>query len=324
MEKVLLTGGAGFIGSFLSEKLLALNYQVVCIDNLITGQIKNIEHLSSNKNFIFMEADAIDKKTYQQPAISKTPFKYILHFASPAGPNPGSTKSYMRYPIETYLINSIATHYLLELAEKDKAKFIFASTSEIYGDPKEHPQKETYFGYVNPVGPRSCYDESKRFGEMAVAAFSRKKNLSYNIIRIFNTYGPRMNPDDGRAIPLFINQALKNQDLTIYGNGEQTRSFCYVDDLVKGILMIMKNGHPNEVYNLGNPEEITIKEIADKILKFTGSGAKIAFTEKLEDDPQKRCPNINKIKAHLGWRPETALEQGLLKTIAYFKQTTHH
>jgi dTDP-glucose 4,6-dehydratase len=317
-SSILITGGVGFIGSHLCEKFLKLKYKVVCVDNLVTGQKKNINHLFSNQNFNFIKADVSKKSNY--PLFSNA-YSHIFHFASPAGPNPNSPLSYYQLPIKTYLVNSIATHYLLQLAKKTKARFIFASSSEVYGDPKEHPQKETYLGYVNPIGPRSCYDESKRFGEMATVTFGKKFNLKTKIIRIFNTYGPRMNPLDGRAIPLFITQALKNKPITVYGTGKQTRSFCYIDDLVNGIIKIAEQEKNHQVYNLGNPDEIGINQLVSKILKLTDSSSKIVHENRLRDDPKKRCPDINRVKNELNWQPKISLEKGLLNTIKYFKNS---
>lgn len=319
MKKVLLSGGAGFIGSHLAEKLLKIGYKVICVDNLLTGKKENIKHLFKNKNFKFIRADIAKFKTYKLPTLNNQTFNLILHFASPAGANPYSPLSYYQLPIKTYLVNSLGTHYLLQLCKKIKAEFIFASTSEVYGDPLQHPQKETYFGNVNPLGLRSCYDESKRFGEMATMVFKRKYKLKTKIIRIFNTYGPRMNLDDGRVIPFFINQALKNQPLIIFGSGKQTRSFCYIDDLIDGIIKIIKRGNDGEVYNLGNPQEITIKRLAEKIILLTNSQSKIIYKDKLEDDPQRRLPDINNVKKTTGWQPKINLEEGLKKTIKWFK-----
>lgn len=316
---VLIAGGAGFIGSHLCGQYLDKGFKVICLDNLITGQKKNIEHLQSNPDFKFIKADASQKSTYVLLAKTHS-LDYILHFASPAGPNPDSPKSYLKYPVQTYLVNSIATHYLIELAEKNKARFIFASSSEVYGNPLKHPQSEDYFGNVNPVGPRACYDESKRFGEMVSITYGRKNKVNAKIIRIFNTYGPRMNPDDGRVIPQFILQALKNQPLTVYGRGDQTRSFCFIDDLVKGILLIQQKAKPFSIYNLGNDQEITILELARLIKNITNSSSKIVFKPLPLDDPEKRKPDLNKIKKDLHWQPVTALKQGLIKTIAYFKE----
>jgi len=320
---IIITGGAGFIGSYLCEHYLNKKYQVFCVDNLITGQKNNIAHLLKNKNFKFLQAD-ITKQATIKKIESLTTDRHspitILHFASPAGPHPTSPKSYLQLPVKTYLVNSYATHLLLKLAKDIKADFVFASTSEVYGDPKEHPQKESYFGYVNPIGPRSCYDESKRFGEMATITYSEKHHLKSKIIRIFNTYGPRMNPEDGRAIPLFISQALKNQTVTIFGDGNQTRSFCYIDDLVSGIAKIVEKGRPGEVYNLGNPDEITINQTVKKIISLINSSSDIVHKDKLKDDPQRRCPDIAKIKKQTGWHPKISFETGLKKTIKYFSE----
>lgn len=318
-KTVLISGGAGFIGSHLCEEFLNKNFKVICLDNLITGQECNIRHLLKNPNFQFILADISDKKTYQQSTINNQQFNFILHFASPAGPNPNSPKSYLKYPIETYLVNSFGTHYLLELAKKFKAEFIFASTSEVYGDPKVHPQKENYWGNVNPLGPRACYDESKRFGEMATSTYGKKNNLKTKIIRIFNTYGPKMNPKDGRVIPQFIIQALKGQPLTIYGKGQQTRSFCYIDDLVKGIMLIIEKAKPGSIFNLGNNQEIQISYLANLIKKLTNSNSKIVYKTLPLDDPEKRKPDLNKIKKELSWQPVINIKEGLKKTINWFK-----
>ena len=317
MKTVLIAGGAVFIGSHLCKKFIDLDYKVICVDNLITGQKKNINHLFKKPNFKFIKADLTKKKDY---SLLNDQYSLILHFASPAGANPHSPLSYYQLPIETYLINSIGTHYLLELAKKTKAEFLFASTSEIYGNPLEHPQKETYFGNTNPIGPRSCYDESKRFGEMATTTYGKKYNLNTKIVRIFNTYGPRMNPKDGRAIPLFITQALENKPINIYGTGKQTRSFCYIDDLINGVIKIIHQGESGEAYNLGTPEEITINQALEKILSLTKSKSEIVHQKKLKDDPQKRCPDINKAREKLDWQPKVSLEKGLLKTIEYFRR----
>jgi len=321
-KRIIITGGAGFIGSHLCEKFLKDRCSVVCVDNLITGQKKNINHLLKNQNFHFLQADITQKKTIKKIlAISRQPsaINYILHFASPAGPNPHSPLSYYQMPIKTYLVNSLATHRLLRLAQKIKAGFLFASTSEIYGSPLEHPQKETYFGNTNPVGPRACYDESKRFGEMAAMTFAKKYQLPAKIIRIFNTYGPRMNPQDGRAIPTFITRALTNQPITIFGSGRQTRSFCYISDLVEGIMKVVEKGQNGQVYNLGSPEEVTINKTAELIIKLTNSRSKLKHQTGLQDDPQKRCPDISKAKKELGWQPVINFEKGLKKTISWFK-----
>lgn len=321
-QSVLITGGAGFIGSHLCEEFIKKKFKVVCVDNLITGQKKNIKHLLDNPNFKFINADVSKYSTIKKLSSiishQSLAINHILHFASPAGPNPNSPKSYLKYPIETYLVNSIGTHYLLKLAKKIKAEFIFASTSEVYGDPKEHPQKETYFGNVNPIGPRSCYDISKRFGEMATMTFGKKNKLNAKIVRIFNTYGSRMNPDDGRVIPQFILQSLNNRPITIYGKGKQTRSFCYIDDLIKGIMLIINKGKKGEVYNLGSSKEIQIIALAKMIKKLTDSSSKLEFKSLPIDDPKKRKPDLGKIKKAVNWRPEILLGQGLQKTIKYF------
>ena len=319
---VLITRGTGFIGSHLCEEFIKKEFKVICVDNLITGQKKNIQHLLDNPNFQFINADVSKYSTIKKLSSiinhQSLVINYILHFASPAGPNPNSPKSYIQYPVKTYLVNSIGTHYLLELARKNKAEFIFASTSEVYGDPKQHPQKETYFGNVNPIGPRSCYDESKRFGEMAVATFSKKYKLKAKIIRIFNTYGPKMNPDDGRAIPQFILQALNNKPITIYGRGEQTRSFCFIDDLIKGIILIINKANAGEVFNLGSNKEIQIITLAKMIKKLTNSSSRLEFKPLPTDDPKKRKPDLEKIKKAVNWKPEILIGQGLQKTIKYF------
>lgn len=317
MKSVLITGGAGFIGSHLCDEFIRRNFRVVCVDNLITGRQENISHFLKNPNFKFVKADVSDKSTYHLQ-FTTCNFSHILHFASPAGPNPNAPKSYLKYPVKTYLANSIGTHYLLELAKKTKAEFLFASTSEVYGNPEQHPQKETYFGNVNPIGLRSCYDESKRFGEMATITFGKKYQLKTKIVRIFNTYGPRMNPDDGRVIPQFILQALANKPITIYGDGQQTRSFCHIDDLIKGIILILNKAEPYEVFNLGSNREIKITDLAKLIKKLTNSSSKFIFKPLPPDDPEKRKPDLSKTKNLLGWQPEVPLEKGLKKTIGYF------
>ncbi len=318
-QTYLITGGAGFIGSFVCERLLADGHRVICVDNFLTGQRKNIRHLLTNPNFTLIEADVTQPFSNKRQATSDK-IDYILHLASPAGPNPQSPKSYHALPVETYLVNSIGTHYLLELAKKHNAVFLFASTSEIYGDPEIHPQPETYWGRVNPIGPRAIYDESKRLGEAICAAWSRKFGVQTRIARIFNTYGPRMNPDDGRAIPLFIQSAINNQQLTIHGDGHQTRSFCYVDDQTDGLLKLLHSDINAEPVNIGNPTELTIKELADTIIRLTGSKSAIQYNKLPEDDPQRRRPDITKAKKLLGWEPKVDLEKGLLKTIAYFRK----
>jgi len=319
-QTYLITGGAGFIGSFICEKLLAENNRVICVDNFITGQQKNIEHLLPNPNFTLIEADV----TKSDWPLSLSPYplalNFILHLASPAGPNPTSPKSYHALPIETYLANSVGTHYLLELAKKHNAVFLFASTSEIYGDPEIHPQPETYWGHVNPIGPRAIYDESKRLGEAICSTWSRKFGVQTRIARIFNTYGPRMNPDDGRAIPLFIQLAITHQPLTIHGEGHQTRSFCYVDDQVDGLLRLLRSDLNADPINIGNPTELTIKQLVETIIQATNSNSVIKYGKLPEDDPERRRPDISKAKELLNWSPKIQLEEGLKKTIEYFKK----
>lgn len=320
MNTYLVAGGGGFIGSFVCEKLLAENNQVICVDNFITGQRKNIEHLLPNPNFTLIEADVATNDWHQRMnASTHERISFILHLASPAGPNPNSPKSYHALPIETYLVNSVGTHYLLELAKKNNAVFLFASTSEIYGDPKIHPQPETYWGHVNPIGPRAIYDESKRLGEAICAVWSRKFGVQTRIARIFNTYGPRMNPDDGRAIPVFIQSAINHQPLTIHGDGHQTRSFCYVDDQVDGLLKLLRSDLNADPVNIGNPTELTIKQLVETIIRVTNSESSIQYGDLPEDDPERRRPDISKAKKFLKWEPKVSLEEGLKKTIEYFK-----
>ncbi|MBU0619009.1 SDR family oxidoreductase [Patescibacteria group bacterium] len=313
-NKVLVTGGAGFIGSHLCEALLDKKYQVTCLDNFFTGKRENIGHLAAKTGFQLIKHDA----SQPLPAkILEEKWQQIYHLASPAGPHPTAPKSYINCPIETYLVNSVGTHQLLKLAKKTQAKFLFASTSEAYGDPKEHPQKESYWGHVNPIGPRACYDESKRFGEMATMVWTKKEKVDGRVVRIFNTYGPRMNVADGRAVILFIDQALKNKDLTIFGNGRQTRSFCYVDDLVKGLIAAMEKLAAGKVVNLGNPDEININQLAKTIITATKSKSKIVYQPAVKDDPQRRQPDIGRAKKLLAWQPTISLEEGLKKTIAW-------
>ncbi len=316
--RILITGGAGFIGSHLCERLLNEKHSVYCFDNLCTGREENIKSLFDNKNFVFKNLNVINP--IPKHLIPKK-LDFILHFASPAGPHPKSPKSYLKMPISTYLVNSIGTHNLCELALDTKAKLIFSSTSEIYGDPLEHPQKEIYFGNVNPIGERACYDESKRFGEMVISVFNRKYHLPATILRIFNTYGPRMNPLDGRALPLFISQALKGKDLEIFGDGKQTRSFCYIDDLMEGIIQSMKvTDKTLKVFNLGSQEEITINKLADLIIKLTDSKVSKKYNRRLENDPERRKPDISYAKKVLKWQPKINFLQGLEKTIKAFKK----
>ncbi|MBS3056102.1 MAG: SDR family oxidoreductase [Candidatus Aenigmarchaeota archaeon] len=301
--RCMVTGGAGFIGRWLCKSLLEKNNDVLCVDNLITGSETNIKEFMKNSRFSFMKHDIV------QP-LYVDGIDEIYHLASPASPI-----HYRKYNVETMLANSVGTMNMLQLARENNAKFLFASTSEIYGDPKEHPQKETYFGNVNPIGPRACYDESKRFGEAMTTCFP---DVYVRIIRIFNTYGPYMSANDGRVMPNLINQALTDKFMTIYGNGSQTRSFCYVDDLVKGIYVVMDNFHKGPV-NLGNLNEITILELAEKIKQLTNSKSKIIFHPLPKDDPTRRKPDIT-VARSLGWQPEINLNSGLEKTIEYFRQ----
>jgi len=301
---ILVTGGAGFIGSWLCESLLEKGYQVVCVDSLITGEKGNIEGLMGNENFRFIQHDIA--KPLEIKGI-----EYVFHLASPV--------DYYKFPLETMLVNSLGTLNMLELARKQDAKFLLASTSEVYGDPEEHPQREDYWGNVNPVGKRSCYDESKRFAEALSMVYFRKYGVGVKIARIFNTYGPRMRKDDGRAVPNFITQALQGKDITVYGDGNQTRSFCYVSDMVEGIETVMFKAKAGDVFNLGNPEEFKIIEFARLVKELTGSESNIAFMNLPEDDPKKRRPDITKAKK-LGWEPKTDIKTGLEKTIEWFRK----
>lgn len=310
--KILVTGGAGFIGSHLCDKLLEAGHEVICIDNLSTGNERNIEHLKNNPNFKFLKHDVSEIN-------DDTKIDQIYHLASPASPNMHNPKSYITLGFETMQVNSTGTWHLCEWSVKKGVKFLFASTSEVYGDPLEHPQKEEYRGNVSTTGPRSVYDESKRFGETITSAFVRSKGLDGRIVRIFNTYGPRM-ADDGRVVYEFVKAALNNQPFPIFGDGKQTRSFCYVSDMVDGMIAVMENGESGEVFNLGNPLELTILELAQKIKQLTNSASEVAFVEELpEDDPVRRCPDIQKAKQQLEWEPQVSLEEGLKKLIEYFK-----
>ena len=303
----LVTGGAGFIGSHLCDRLMTEGFKIICVDNLITGTINNIEHLFKNKNFEFI------KHNISKPIKIKGRIDYVLHFASPASP-----VDYLNYPIQTLKVGSLGTHNTLGLAKEKKAKFILASTSEVYGDPLVHPQVENYWGNVNPVGIRGCYDESKRFAEAIVMAYRRVHKIDTRIVRIFNTYGPRMRKKDGRVIPNFISQALEGKALTVYGDGAQTRSFCYIDDLIDGIYKLI-NASINEPVNLGNPGEFTILELANIVIKLTKSKTKIVFKTLPQDDPKQRRPDISRAKNKLHWQPKIKLEKGLNKTINWFK-----
>lgn len=306
---VLVTGGAGFIGSHLCDALLGQDYQVIAVDNLITGKVENLTSAKKNRFFSFLKHDV----SRTLPELGKVNF--IFHLASPA-----SVIDYQKYPEETARVNSIGTINMLELTRKHKAKFLLASTSEIYGDPKEHPQKETYWGNVNPIGIRACYDESKRFAEMMTFVYARKYKLNARIVRIFNTYGPRMRKDDGRVVSNFINQAMEGKPVTVYGEGLQTRSFCFVSDLVAGIIKAMlKDGTQGEVFNLGNPEEYRMIDLAEKIKSMTGSASEIVHNSLPEDDPSRRCPDIAKAMQILGWKPTVTIDEGLRKTLEYYR-----
>ena len=311
METSLVTGGAGFLGSWLCEDLLKKEHKVICIDNLITGRTSNIQNFRKNKNFLFFKHDI------EKPIEVKGNIDYIFHFASPASP-----KDFTRIPIEIMAVNSIGTINTLNLSREKEAKLILASSSEIYGDPKEHPQKETYYGNVSSIGPRSCYDESKRFAEAIVMSYYRLYNLDSVIMRIFNTYGPRMRKDDGRVIPSFISNSLKNKPLTIFGDGNQTRSFCYVTDLISGIEKIAFSKYSGEVFNLGNPDEKRIREVAEIVLRLTGSKSKVLYKKAMPDDPIKRKPDIGKVKKMIGWEPRINFEEGLKEIVEWFKYRT--
>lgn len=302
----LVAGGSGFIGSWLCEDLLKKGYKVICVDNEITGHRKNIADFDKNKNFSFVRHD-ITKP------INLKGIDFIFHMASPASP-----VHYQRHPVETLMANSLGTFNLLDLAKGNHAKLLYASSSEVYGDPKEHPQKETYWGNVNPNGPRACYDEGKRFSEALISSFP---SVMWTIVRIFNTYGPRMNRNDGRVVPNFINQAIRNEPLTVYGKGEQTRSFCYVSDLVDGLERAMfSDKSDRQVINLGNPNEMTMLQMADIIVRLTGSKSNIIYKKMPTDDPTRRKPDISKAKTLLGWEPKVSIAEGLKYTIEFFKE----
>lgn len=306
-EKVVVTGGAGFLGSHLCDKLLYEGFEVVCIDNLITGDTDNIAHLSGNEHFSFVKHD-VTNYIFLPGNVD-----FILHFASPASP-----VDYLQLPIQTLKVGSLGTHKALGLAKEKKARFLLASTSEVYGDPTVHPQNENYWGNVNPIGPRGVYDEAKRFAEAITMAYQRYHGLETRIARIFNTYGPRMRKNDGRALPNFVQQALTSKPITIYGDGKQTRSFCYISDQVEGLFKLLLSDE-NEPVNIGNPEEISVQSIAEEIVKLTGSKSEIIYEELPVDDPKIRQPDISKAKNKLGWEPNVSREEGLQKTIDYFK-----
>jgi dTDP-glucose 4,6-dehydratase len=304
--RIVVTGAAGFIGSHLSEALLARGDEVIGIDNLLTGDLANITHLRE-RNFEFIRHDVTRHIDIDGPV------DVVLHWASPASPI-----DYLELPIQTLKVGSLGTHNALGLAMKKKARVVLASTSEVYGDPLEHPQKETYWGNVNPIGPRGVYDEAKRFAEAMTLAYHRYHGVDTKIVRIFNTYGPRMRLRDGRAVPAFMSQALTGQDVTIFGDGTQTRSFTYVSDLVDGVLRLME-ANTNEPVNIGNPHEVTIEEIARTIIRLVGSTSKLVYRPLPVDDPKQRRPDITRARTLLGWEPKIGLEEGLLKTVDYFK-----
>lgn len=307
MKTALVTGGAGFLGSHLCEKLLADGHRVICVDNFLTGQRKNIAHLGDDPGFRLIEHDIT------RPLEVDDELDYVLHFASPASPI-----DYLELPIQTLKVGSLGTHNALGLAKAKGARILLASTSEVYGDPLVHPQPESYWGNVNPVGPRGVYDEAKRFAEAIVMAYHRVHGLETRIVRIFNTYGPRMRPRDGRVVPTFIQQALDGEPLTVFGDGSQTRSFCYVDDLIEGIYRLLFSER-SEPTNIGNPHEMTILEFAERILEATGSTCEIRHQELPEDDPKTRQPDITAARRDLGWEPKVPLEAGLGKTVEYFR-----
>lgn len=315
MQTALVAGGAGFIGSHLCSSLLNDGLKVLCVDNLITGQEENIKNLQKNPNFKFINHDIIKPFVKHENSI-----EYIFHLASPASPNERSLKSYINHPLETLLSNSLGTYELLKLAKKHHSKFLYASSSEVYGDSDISPQKEDYFGNVNPNGPRSVYDEGKRFGEAITMNYFRKENLDVRIVRIFNTYGPNMSIDDGRVVSNFINQAIGNKPVTVYGEGLQTRSMCFIDDMVIGLKSaLFLDKTKGEVINLGNPDEKTILEIAKIIKEMTNSKSEIVFDQLPQDDPKRRLPDISKAKKILNWQPKISLRAGLKKTIEYFR-----
>ncbi|WP_140937922.1 UDP-glucuronic acid decarboxylase family protein [Sphingobacterium lumbrici] len=307
-KRILITGAAGFLGSHLCDRFIRENYHVIAMDNLITGALENIEHLFHLANFEFYHHDV--SKFVHVPG----KLDYILHFASPASPI-----DYLRIPIQTLKVGSLGTHNLLGLAKDKQARILVASTSEVYGDPTVSPQSEEYWGNVNPVGPRGVYDEAKRFQEAMTMAYHNFHGLDTRIVRIFNTFGPRMRLEDGRALPTFIAQALRGEDLTVFGNGEQTRSFCYVSDQIEGIYRLL-HAEYHEPLNIGNPEELSVKEVAEEIIAFTESKSKIIYTDLPIDDPKQRRPDITKAKNILGWEPRVSRKEGLMQTIAYYQQ----
>jgi len=303
MSTCLVTGGAGFLGSHLCDELLARGNRVISVDNLETGSLKNIEHIRDPANFVHLGIDIIE------PYFIDEPVDIVYHLASPASPI-----DYLRLPLHTLKVGSYGTHHTLGLAKAKRARFLIASTSEVYGDPLEHPQSESYWGHVNPIGPRGVYDEAKRYAEALTMAYHRQQGVDTAIVRIFNTYGSRMRPHDGRAIPTFLRQALANRPITVFGDGSQTRSFTYVDDLIRGIIALSQSGHHNPV-NIGNPDEFTLLELAETVKDLTGSTSEILFEALPEDDPKQRKPDISLARELLGWSPEVSLRDGLQRTI---------
>jgi dTDP-glucose 4,6-dehydratase len=305
MSTAVVTGGAGFVGSHVCGYLLAEGHRVVCVDNVDTGSLQNIEHLPSTDQFVFVNRDVTE------PFFLDEPVDVIFHLASPASPI-----DYLRLPLHTLKVGSYGTHNMLGLAKVKRARFLLASTSEVYGDPRVHPQPETYWGHVNPIGPRGVYDEAKRYAEALTMAYHRQQGVDTCIARIFNTYGPRMRPHDGRAVPTFMQQALENKPLTVFGDGSQTRSFCHVDDLVRGLYLLAQSEEHLPV-NLGNPREMTLLELAENVLRVTGARSEIVFEALPVDDPQVRQPDITRAKQILGWEPEVELQDGLRRTIEW-------
>lgn len=303
----LITGGAGFLGSHLADRLLAAGFRVICVDNLITGNLENIRHLQGRPDFQFIRQDVTEYLDIPGPV------HFIFHFASPASPI-----DYLELPIQTLKVGALGTHKTLGLARAKKARFILASTSEVYGDPLVHPQPETYWGNVNPIGPRGVYDEAKRFAEAMTMAYHRYHGVDTGIVRIFNTYGPRMRPNDGRVVPAFIVQALREEPMTVFGDGKQTRSFCYVADLIEGIFALAMSAY-HEPVNIGNPREMTILQFAERIRALCGSSSPIVHKPLPVDDPKVRQPDIRRAREWLGWEPRTDLDEGLQKTIEYFR-----
>ncbi len=304
---VLVSGGAGFLASHMCDMLIARGHKVVCVDNFITGKKANITHLLKNKDFTFIKQDV------SEPFVVLGRIDYVMHCASPASP-----VDYYGYPIETLMVGAQGTQNMLEIAQAKKAVFLLTSTSEVYGDPKEHPQKETYWGHVNPIGPRSVYDEAKRYAEAITFAYRRTHKVDTRVVRIFNTYGPRMNINDGRVVPNFIDQALKGKPVTVYGDGKQSRSFCYVSDEADGILKLLFSKEPGPI-NIGNPVEFTMNEFAKIVLELTGSKSRIIYKPLPQDDPRQRKPDITLARTRLGWEPKVPLREGLKMTIDWFK-----